>query len=238
MKFVTTNSHKPPMHLSFHLLHCYVDKASSSRSLTCICDPESRSPRPLSSTILHWERANKVFGNYSMRLLDHFFKFITTRLPFPQASANRHGLQCVVVTEWRLHNSTIVKDEKTPYVLFSLITYYMLNLVICIVMILLDLLQCLICIILIHLSTTYDSTIVLICNLLFMFMIYFWIKIKLKVLLFSTEGNSAAQRQGRWLWWGTTSPGEGHSGSVADPAGNGGAAGLLRQGGSIVRHGG
>jgi hypothetical protein len=63
---------------------------------------------------------------------------------------------------------------------------YMLNLVICIGMILLDLLQCSIYIVVIDLSSTYDSTTVLICNSLFMFMIYFLIKIKLKVLLFPT----------------------------------------------------
>jgi hypothetical protein len=63
---------------------------------------------------------------------------------------------------------------------------YMLNLVICIGMILLDLLQCSIYIVVIDLSSTYDSTTILICNSLFMFMIYFLIKIKLKVLLFPT----------------------------------------------------
>jgi hypothetical protein len=50
----------------------------------------------------------------------------------------------------------------------------------------LDLLQCLICIVVIDLSNTFDSIVILICNSLVMFMIYFWIKIKLKVLLFPT----------------------------------------------------
>jgi hypothetical protein len=36
----------------------------------------------------------------------------------------------------------------------------------------------------IDLSSTFHSTTISICNLLFMFMIYSWIKIKLKVLLF------------------------------------------------------
>jgi hypothetical protein len=154
-------------------------------------------------------------------------------------SADRRCLpRVIILTERPLHNSTVVKEEETPYVLFSLITYYMLNLVICLDMILLDLLQCLIYIILIDLSTTYDSTVVSICNSLFMFLIYFWIKIILNVLLFPTEVSSGALRQGRWLRWGTTSPGEGPSGSVADPIGNGGSVGLLQRGGSIVRHGG
>jgi hypothetical protein len=57
---------------------------------------------------------------------------------------------------------------------------------ICVGMIMLDLLQCLICIVVIDLSNTFDSIVILICNSLVMFMIYFWIKIKLKVLLFPT----------------------------------------------------
>jgi hypothetical protein len=61
---------------------------------------------------------------------------------------------------------------------------------ICVGMILLDnLLQCFLFIIMIDLSSTFDSTIVLIYNSLFMFMIYFWIKIKLKVLPFPTIQN-------------------------------------------------
>jgi hypothetical protein len=38
----------------------------------------------------------------------------------------------------------------------------------------------------IDLSSTFDSSVVSIFNLLFMFIIYFWIKIKLKVLIFQT----------------------------------------------------
>jgi hypothetical protein len=58
-------------------------------------------------------------------------------------------------------------------------------------MILLDnLLQCLMFITMIDLCRTCDSTFTLICNTLIMFMIYLCIKIKLKVLLFTT---------GRWM---------------------------------------
>jgi hypothetical protein len=57
--------------------------------------------------------------------------------------------------------------------------------VICISIILLDnLLQCLICIFLINLSSTYDYIVVFICKSLVMLMSYFWIKIKLKVILY------------------------------------------------------
>jgi hypothetical protein len=52
-------------------------------------------------------------------------------------------------------------------------------------MILLDsLLQCFLFIAMIDLTSTFDSIVLLIINLLFMFVIYFWIKINLKVLIF------------------------------------------------------
>jgi hypothetical protein len=63
---------------------------------------------------------------------------------------------------------------------------YILNMVICVGIILLDnLLQCLLFIAVINLSRNYDNTAILICNALVMFMIYFCIKIKLKILIFS-----------------------------------------------------
>jgi hypothetical protein len=64
---------------------------------------------------------------------------------------------------------------------------YIFNILICVGMILLDnLLQCLLFIDVIDLSRSSCSTATLICNALVMFMIYFWIKIKLKVLIFLT----------------------------------------------------
>jgi hypothetical protein len=58
---------------------------------------------------------------------------------------------------------------------------------ICVGMILLDnLLQYLLFIVVIDLSKTCDSIATLICNVLVMFMIYPYIKIKLKLLIFST----------------------------------------------------
>jgi hypothetical protein len=63
---------------------------------------------------------------------------------------------------------------------------YILNILICVDMIMLgSMLQCFMFIVVIDLSSTFDSTIVSICNLLFIFIIYFWIK-KLKVLIFLT----------------------------------------------------
>jgi hypothetical protein len=64
---------------------------------------------------------------------------------------------------------------------------YIFNILIYVGMILLDnLLQCLLFIAMINLSRTYDSIATLMCTTLVMFMIYSSIKIKLKVLLFST----------------------------------------------------
>jgi hypothetical protein len=94
--------------------------------------------------------------------------------------------------------------EEVTYVLNSRIMSYILNMLIYVGMILLDnLLQCFLFIVVIDLSSNFDNTVVLICNSLFMFMIYLWIKIKLKVLLFPTktclhgflEGFSATKRQ-------------------------------------------
>jgi hypothetical protein len=103
-----------------------------------------------------------------------------THLPLHRLTADRRCLQHIIIqTKRRLHNSTVVKEEKALYVLFFLIMpyflimSYMMNLVICISMILLDLLQYLICIVVIDLSSTFDNTVVWIYNSLFMFMIYF-----------------------------------------------------------------
>jgi hypothetical protein len=65
---------------------------------------------------------------------------------------------------------------------------YILNMLINVDMILLDnMLQCLLIIVMIDLSRTCGTTASLICNALLMFMIYSWIKIKLKVLLFPSQ---------------------------------------------------
>jgi hypothetical protein len=59
MKLVTTKTSQ------VYDLRCYAAKPISSCSSTCIRDQESRSPKPSSSTILHQERANKVFEKQS-----------------------------------------------------------------------------------------------------------------------------------------------------------------------------
>jgi hypothetical protein len=65
---------------------------------------------------------------------------------------------------------------------------YIFNMLVCVGIILLDnLLQYLLFIIMIDLSRTYDAAASLICYALVMFMIYPWIKIKLKVIFFSNN---------------------------------------------------
>jgi hypothetical protein len=65
--------------------------------------------------ILHKERANKLFGKGSMRLLNCFSTFIITiRRPFLGASVDCRYLQHTVVrTEQHLRNSTVIKELKS-----------------------------------------------------------------------------------------------------------------------------
>jgi hypothetical protein len=73
------------------------------------------------------------------------------------------------------------------YVLDSRIMSYILNISICVGMILLDiLLQWFLFITVIDLASIFHSTFVSLWNLVFSSIIYFWIKIKLKMLIFPT----------------------------------------------------
>jgi hypothetical protein len=182
------NNHKPPTHLGFCLLLCCTTKAILSHSSMCICDRESRSLKPSSSVILHWERENKVFEKRSTRLLDRFSKFvITTHLPLHRSRTEPHHINRKLYQFMHgLQKSTTIKED--TYVLNSRIMSYILNILIYVDMILLDsLLQCFLFVTVVDLSSTFDSTVVSIYNLLFMFIIYFWIKIQLKVLIFPTN---------------------------------------------------
>jgi hypothetical protein len=81
----------------------------------------------------------------------------------------------------------VVKESQVTYGFSSQIMSYLLNMFICVGIILLDnLLQCLLFITIIDLSRTCGSTASLICTILVMFIIYHWIKIKLKVLISPT----------------------------------------------------
>jgi hypothetical protein len=137
---VTTNNHKPPTHLVFRLLHCCATKTTSSHSLTCIYDRESRSPEMSSSAIMHEEMVNKVFGNRSSRSLARFFKFfITPRLPLRRTRAMGHHLQrelCQI--DCHLHPIIVIRELQITYGFCSQIMSYILNILICVGMILLD----------------------------------------------------------------------------------------------------
>jgi hypothetical protein len=129
MELATTNDHEPPTHLGFCLLCCCATKTTSSRSSTCICDRESRSLEPSSSTILHRERANKVFGKRSSRLLARFFKFfIMAHLPLRRTRVEGHRLQRKLrQADRHLHPIVIIKEPQITYGYFSQMMSYILN---------------------------------------------------------------------------------------------------------------
>jgi hypothetical protein len=141
-------NHEPPTHLVFRLLRCCAAKATSSRSSTCIYDRETRSLKPSSSVIMHRERANKVLGKRSSRLLNHVFKFfITARLPLRWTCVEGCRLQCKLYqVDRHLHPVVVVKESQVTHGFSSQIMSYILNMLIYGGIILLDiLLQCLRC---------------------------------------------------------------------------------------------
>jgi hypothetical protein len=169
------NNHEPPTYLVFRLLRCCATKTTLSHLSTCINNRESGYPEPSSSTILHRKRVNKVFRKRSLRLPACFFKFfITVHLPLHRTRAESRRLQRELrQVDRHLHPVVVVKELQVTYGFSSQIMSYLLNILICVGMILLDnLLQYLLFIVMKHLSRTYDSTATLICNALVMFMIY------------------------------------------------------------------
>jgi hypothetical protein len=128
-----------------------------------------------------------VFGKRSSRLLARFVKFFTTaRLPLHRSRAEDRRLQCELrQTDRRLHPVVIVKEPQVTYGSCSQIMSYIFHMLICVGIILLDnLLQCFLFIAMIDLSITCGTATILICYALVMFMIYSWIKIKPKVLIY------------------------------------------------------
>jgi hypothetical protein len=137
--------------------------------------------------ILHQERANKVFGKRSSRLLARSVRFFTmARLPLRRSRAEGHRLQRELhQVDHHLHPVVIVKKLQVTYSSCSQIMSYIFNMLICVGIILLDnLLQCFLFIAMIDLSRTCGTATSLICYALVMFMIYSWIKIKPKVLIY------------------------------------------------------
>jgi hypothetical protein len=150
-------------------------EATSSRSSTYIFNRESGSPEPSYSAILHQEKANKVFGKRSLRLLARFVKFfITPYLPLHRSCAEGRRLQRELCqADRRLHPVIIIKEPQVTYGFCSQIMSYIFNMLICVGIILLDnLLQCLLFIAIIDLSKTCGTANSLICYALAMFMIY------------------------------------------------------------------
>jgi hypothetical protein len=110
----------------------------------------------------------------------------TAYLPLRWSHAEGHCLQRELRQADRcLHPVIIVKEPQVTYSSYSQIMSYIFNMLIRVGMILLDnLLQHFLFIGMIDLSRTCGTTTSLICYALVMFMIYSWIKIKLKVLIY------------------------------------------------------
>jgi hypothetical protein len=108
------------------------------------------------------------------------------RLPLRRSRADGHRLQRELhQVDRSLHSLVINEEPQVTYDSCSPITSYIFNMLICVGMILLDnLLQCFLFIAMIDLSRTCDIATILICYALVIFMIYSWIKIKLKVLIY------------------------------------------------------
>jgi hypothetical protein len=109
-------------------------------------------------------------------MLARFFEFfIMAHLSLHQTRAEGYHLQRELrQTNRPLHPIIVVKEPQVTYGSSSQIMSYILNMLICVGMILLDnLLQYFLSIIMIDLSRTYDSTTNLICIVLIIFIIYF-----------------------------------------------------------------
>jgi hypothetical protein len=106
-------------------------------------------------------------------------------LPLHRSRAEGRRLQRELhQADHRLHPVIIVKELQVTYGSCSQIMSYIFNMLICVGMILLDnLLQCFLFIAMIDLSRTYGTATSLIWYALVMFMIYSWIKIKLKEVI-------------------------------------------------------
>jgi hypothetical protein len=155
---IITHPTSPQTHLGFRGLRCWVTKTSSSQSSTCIYDRERRSLELLSLMILHWERVNKVLWSVlwdcsiasstsSSWLVYIFIERALTIVVYNTSLLKLSGVFTIQLSS---------RKNEASYVLYSQIITYILSLMICIDMILLDnLLQCLIYIIMIDLSSTW-----------------------------------------------------------------------------------
>ena len=126
-----------------------------------------------------------------MRLLDRFLVFIvfviTARLPLRRVGATRRREQRRAADRRQLlYPTPIVKKE--TYDLLSQIMFSILAIMICCSLIVLDsMVQSVFSLVIIDLCRSSIDISSLICYLSIIFMIYSWIKIKLKVLIYSTH---------------------------------------------------
>jgi hypothetical protein len=100
--------------------------------------------------------------------------FTTARLPLRRSRVEGHCLEHELRhADHRLHPVVIIKEPQVTYDFYSQIIFYIFNMLICVVMILLDnLLQYLLFVTTIDLSKTYGTTASLICYVLAIFIIY------------------------------------------------------------------
>jgi hypothetical protein len=91
-------------------------------------------------TILHWERANKIFRKRSSRLLARFVKFFSmARLPIRRSYGEGHRLQRELhQVNHHLHLVVVIKELQVMYGSCSQTMSYIFNMLICVGMILLD----------------------------------------------------------------------------------------------------
>jgi hypothetical protein len=118
-------------------------------------------------------------------------------LPLRRSRAEGRRLQRELrQADRRLHSVVIVKEPQVMYGSCSQIMSYIFNMLICVDMTLLDnLLQYFSFIAMLDLSRTCGTATILICYALVMFMIYSWIKIKPKVLIYLSILSSRQQRR-------------------------------------------
>jgi hypothetical protein len=175
------NNHEAPMHLGLRLIHYCAAKTSPSRSSTCICDRESRSLESLPSAILCRETANKIFRSdlrdcslASLSSSPQLIYLFVGRAPRVFAF-NANSVRPIAVFIW---SSQFQLSNYVLHIKYVDLCMY-------------NLLHCLMFIVVIDLYRTSDSIATLIFNALVMFMIYSWITIKLKVLIYPTETSQA-----------------------------------------------
>jgi hypothetical protein len=176
----------PPTHLGSHLHSCCASKITSYHRRAFVTGR---------AVIRNHHSQWFCTGRGQIRILVsdlhdcsiRFSKFIiTAHLPL-RIYHELHQSTCGLQESIAGQEDTYVLNSWIMSYIYSQIMSYILNMFIYVGMILVDnLLQYFMFIIVIYLSSTLNNTVFLICKSLFTFMIYLWIKIKLKTLTFPT----------------------------------------------------